>query len=64
MLNPEGSIPIEIHAAAPPDAISFIVARKSEIVVFPDGTQKKVWLESEEEWARKCGMIVGLARTL
>lgn len=40
--------------------IYFIVPRKCQIVVLPDGTHHKVWLETEEEWARKCGVIRGL----
>lgn len=51
---------IHISDAAPPGEIHFIVPRKFEIVRMPDGEKRKVWLESEEEWARKCGVIRGL----
>lgn len=51
---------IFISADCPPDKISFVVPRKYEVVVLPSGEKRKAWLESEEEWARKCGMITGL----
>ena len=43
-----------------PDEVHFVVPRKYEEVVLPGGERGKVWLESEEEWARKCGVIRGL----
>lgn len=51
---------IHVSADSPLDKTFFIVPRKFEIAVLPIGERVKVWLETEEEWARKCGMITGL----
>lgn len=44
----------------PPGTIHFVVPRKCEIIVLPNGTRQRVWLESEEEWAKKCAVITGV----
>lgn len=53
---------LQIHVSEswPPGEFRFIVPRKSEVVELPSGERRKVWLETEEEWARKCGIIRGL----
>ena len=51
---------IAVSDSVPPGEVHFVVLRKYKIVVLPDGEKQKVWLESEEEWARKCGVIRGL----
>jgi hypothetical protein len=49
-----------VNAAVPPSEIHFVVPRKYQILIKPDGTRYRIWLESEEEWALKCGMVRGL----
>jgi len=52
--------PVHVSDSVPPSEIHFVVPRKYQILIMPDGTRYRVWLESEEEWARKCGVIRGL----
>jgi hypothetical protein len=53
-------IPIHVSAAVPPDTIHFVVPRQCEIFTLPDGSKVEYYAETEEQWARKCGMITGV----
>ena len=49
-----------ISDAVPPGTVYFVAQREGIDVVMPDGSRKRQWLESEEEWARRCGIIINL----